>query len=334
MTVHAFAAKGAKQQLEPFEYELGPLGPDEVDVKVSHCGICHSDLAMIDNDWGFTPYPIVPGHEAIGTISAMGSNVKKLKIGQRVGVGWQCGACYQCEWCEQGLESMCAKERDTIVGHHGAWGDYVRVDGKFATPIPEALDSATAGPLMCAGTTVFTPMLRYGVTSTMRTAVVGIGGLGHLAVQFLAKFGCDVTAISSSHNKDEEAHSLGATHFIATRTPGELKKAADSFDYIICTVTGDLDWPELIAALRPQGELVIVGVPKSAIAVPAFGIIAKEKSICGGRTGSPKDTSAMLEFSARHNIKPTCESFAMKDINAAVARAHSGKVRYRAVLVA
>jgi uncharacterized zinc-type alcohol dehydrogenase-like protein len=334
MTVYAYAAKGAKQTLEPFQYELGPIGPGEVDVKVTHCGICHSDLAMIDNDWQFSSYPLVAGHEAVGTISAVGSSVSTLKAGQRVGVGWQCGACYNCEWCQQGLESLCASERDTIVAHHGAFADYVRVDAKFALSMPDALDSATAGPLMCAGTTVFTPMARYGVKPTMKTAVVGIGGLGHLAVQYLAAFGCEVTAISSSHNKDEEARSFGATKFIATKTPGELQKAAGAFDFILCTVTADLNWGDYLAALRPQGELVFVGVPESALKLPPFDIIGKEKSVRGGRAGSPKDTAAALEFAARHKIKPMCESFAMKDINAAIAHVHSGKARYRAVLVA
>jgi uncharacterized zinc-type alcohol dehydrogenase-like protein len=219
MSIKGYAAMGPKQPLQAFEYEPGPLGPHEVEVKVSHCGICHSDLAMIDNDWGFTGYPLVPGHEVIGTVAAIGSDVEGPKVGQRVGVGWHAGSCGHCEWCGKGLESLCANERATIVHHHGGWAEAVRVDAKFALPIPEALESSVSGPFMCAGSTVFTPMARFGVVPTMKTAVVGIGGLGHLAVQFLNAFGCEVTAISSSHAKDEEARRMGATHFIATRGP-------------------------------------------------------------------------------------------------------------------
>jgi uncharacterized zinc-type alcohol dehydrogenase-like protein len=239
-----------------------------------------------------------------------------------------------CEWCGRGREHLCLTEEATIVGRHGGWADSVRVKSKFAIPIPEAIPSEFAGPLMCAGSTVFSPMLHYGVTSTMRTAVVGVGGLGHLAVQYQAAFGCEVTAISSTHNKDEEARKFGARHFIATRGTDELAKAANSFDFIISTAPGSLDWPQFINALRPGGQLVIVGVPDADLKFNAFGLIGKEKSVRGGRLGSPSDTAQQLEFVARHNIRPMIEKFPMGDINAAVDRTRSGKARYRVVLEA
>ena len=334
MTIKAYAAKSAKGKLEAFEYDAGPLGPHEVDVAVTHCGICHSDIALIDNDWHFTKYPLVPGHEVIGIVSAIGAEVEGLKVGTRVGVGWQCGSCGTCEWCATGQENFCAREKDTIVYHNGGFADSVRADWNFAVPIPDGLDSAVAGPLMCAGSTVFSPMLHFGVNGNMRAAVVGIGGLGHLAVQYLASHGCDVTAISSSHNKDEEARKFGASHFIATKDGNELKKAAGTFDFILSTVSADVNWADYIAALRPHGRLCIVGIPENDIKVPAFGIIQQEKSVTGGRCGSPSDTAAMLAFSARHGVKPMCEFFNMKDINAAVDHVRAGKARYRAVLVA
>jgi len=194
MAVKAYSAKAPKGRLEPFEYDPGPLGPHEVEVKVEYCGICHSDLAMIDDDWGFSAYPLVPGHEVVGTVAAVGADVEGLEVGRRVGLGWQCGSCGRCEWCGRGLESLCAKSQGTIVHHHGGWAERVRTHWKFAVPLPEALDPAVAGPLMYAGSTVFTPMKRFGVEPWMRTAVLGIGGLGHLAVQFLSAFGCEVTA--------------------------------------------------------------------------------------------------------------------------------------------
>ncbi len=333
MGVKAYAAKTAKSRLEPFEYEPGPLGPREVEVRVEFCGICHSDVAMIDNDLGFSTYPLVPGHEVIGTVAAVGSHVDAARVGQRVGVGWHCGSCGQCEWCSRGLESFCAKDRPTIVRHHGGWAESVRCEAKFAVPIPDALDSSVAGPLMCAGTTVFTPMLHFGVAPWMRTAVVGIGGLGHLAVQFLAASGCEVTAISTSHDKDEQARALGASRFIATRGTDELKKAANSFDFILSTVSADIPWGDYVNALRPQGRLVNVGLTGADMKIPPFPLLY-ERSVSGSQAGSPSDIAAMLSFAARKGVKPMVEVLPMKDVNDAVDRVRSGKVRFRAVLEA
>jgi uncharacterized zinc-type alcohol dehydrogenase-like protein len=331
MTIKAYAVKGPKQKLEPFEYDPGPLPPDQVEVRVTHCGICHSDLAMIDNDWGFSSYPLVPGHEVVGVVSAVGAEVRHLAVGTRVGVGWHEGSCGHCEWCYRGKESLCVKERALIVGHHGGWGDSVRAHWKFAVPLPDAIDSAVAGPFMCAGATVFTPMVEFGVKPWMRTAVIGVGGLGHLAVQFLAAMGCDVTAISSTHSKDDLARKLGATHFIASREPDELKKAAGTFDFIMSTVDADLPWVDYVNALRPQGRLVFVGIPGSPVSVPVFGMVL-EKSVSGGCCGSPSDTARMLEFAGRTGVKPVVEQFAMRDVNAAIDHLRAGKARFRVVL--
>ncbi len=334
MTIKAFAASAPKGLLEIFNYDPGALGPRQVEVKVTHCGICHSDQAMIDNDWHFSTYPLVPGHEVVGTVAAIGSAVQGLTLGQRVGIGWQCGSCGECEFCRRGRESFCAKERDTIIRHHGGFGEHVRSDANFAIPLPDALDSAQAAPLLCAGTTVFTPLLHHNVTGDMRVAVVGIGGLGHLAVQFLAKMGCEVTAISTTRDKEAEAREFGATHFIATKGTDELGKAAGRFDFILNTVPSNLPWMEYLAALRPEGKLVIVGVPESDMKIPAVMLIGQEKSICGGRTGSPADIATMLAFAARHGVKAKIEKFPMKDINAAMDRVRTGKMRYRVVLEA
>ncbi len=333
MAIKGYATKGPKGPLEPFEFEPGPLGADEVEVevKVTHCGICHSDLAMIDNDWGFSTYPLVPGHEVVGTIAALGSNVTDRKVGERVGVGWSCGSCGHCEWWGHGLESLCAQNQGVIVGHHGGWAESVRAKSKFAVPMPEVLESELAGPLMCAGSTVFTPMARFGVKPTMRAAVVGIGGLGHLAVQFLKAFGCDVTAISSTHSKDDEARKMGASHFLATKGTDELKQAANSFDFILSTVSADVPWGDYVGALRPQGRLVLVGIPESDLKIPPFPLLT-EKSVSGGSCGSPSDTANMLDFAARNNIRPVVEPFAMAEVNKAVDHVRSGKARYRVVL--
>ncbi len=334
--VESYAALSAKAKLEPFAFDTGNLGPDEVDVHVTHCGVCHTDVAMVDNEWGTSQYPVVAGHEVVGTVAAVGANVDRLKVGQRVGVGALCGSCMKCEWCEGGAQHVCADVVGTVMGSHkGGFGSTVRVNNwRFAYLLPEAIASEHAGPLMCAGTTVFTPMLRYGVRPTQRVAVVGIGGLGHLALQFLTKWGCDVTAISSSHAKDEQAHTFGARHFIATRGTDELKKAARSFDFIISTVSADLPWDEYLAALRPEGKLCIVGIPDQRISLSPWSLIAGEKSIVGGQPGSIDETTEMLAFTALHGIKPMIETFPMEDAEAALDHTRQGKARYRAVLVA
>jgi uncharacterized zinc-type alcohol dehydrogenase-like protein len=334
MAVKGYAAKSAKGKLEPFDYQPGPLGPEEVEVKVSHCGICHSDIAMIDNDWGWSHYPLVPGHEVVGTVTAVGGQVgDRLKLGQRVGVGWFSGSCQRCEWCLRGRDNLCAQGQGTILGRPGGWAESVRCHWKFAVPMPDALPSQDAGPLMCAGSTVFTPMVQYGVKPWMSTAVVGVGGLGHLAVQFLAKMGCEVTAISTSHDKDDGARKLGATRFLATRGTDELKKAAGSFDFILSTVSSDVPWGDYIAALRPQGRLVICGLPESDVRFPVVPLLP-ERSVSGGMCGSPSDTALMLQFAGRQGVRPVTEQFAIKDVNAALDRVRSGKVRFRAVLAA
>lgn len=334
--VHAYAAMAAKAPLMPFSYEPGALGPDEVDVRVTHCGICHTDAAMVDNEWGFSQYPVVPGHEVVGTVSAVGANVTGLAVGERVRVGALCGACMKCEWCEAGQQHVCPSVVGTVMnGHRGGFATHVRVSNwQFAMPIPSAIASEHAGPLMCAGTTVFTPLLRYGVRSTDRVAVVGIGGLGHLALQYLAKWGCDVTAISSTHDKDAQARAFGARHVIATRGTHELQAVARTFDFILSTVSAALPWDVFLAALRPQGKLCIVGIPDQPISVQPFNLIGGEKSIVGGQPGSIAEMRKMLAFTAQHGIKPMIETFRMTDANLALEHTRSGKARFRAVLVA
>lgn len=332
MKVSAFAATEAKQDLRPFTYELGEPGAMDVDIRVTHCGICHSDIAMIDNDWQWSQYPLVAGHEVVGVVERVGAGVTNVKPGDRVGLGWQCDSCGKCEFCATGRENVCAGEKDTIVGRPGGFGSHVRANARFVLPIPEGLDSAGAAPLMCAGTTVFTPMRRHKVTSGMRTAVVGVGGLGHLAVQYLAKMGCEVTAISSSHDKDEEAKKLGATKFIATKSGDELKRAARSFDFVICTASSSVDWSALVATLRPDGQFVLCGIPEKEVSIYAIPMILGETSFTGGRAGSPSDTAAMLEFSARHRVHAMTETFPFARINEGIGRTRSGKARWRVVL--
>ncbi|MCY1065356.1 NAD(P)-dependent alcohol dehydrogenase [Nannocystis sp. RBIL2] len=338
MRVTAHAARFARGPLAPLEYEAPPLGPDEVDVAVTHCGICLTDVDMVDNKWGISNFPVVAGHEIVGTVAAMGPGVdtKRLRVGQRVGVGAICGSCMRCEWCEGGKQNVCSGRVDTVMrGHLGGFASHVRASHwQFVQPIPEAIASEHAGPLLCAGATVFTPLLRHGVRPTDRVAVVGIGGLGHLALQYLAHWGCDVTAISSSRDKEAQSREFGARHFIATHDADELKQAAGRFDFILSTVSADLPWDDYIAALRPRSTLCIVGVPEKPISIHAIGLLANEKVVAGGIPGSLIETRQMLEFTARHGIKPVVETFPMAEATRALEHVRQGKARFRAVLVA
>lgn len=330
--IHGLAAHAAGAQLVPYRYDPGSIKPNEVEVRISHCGVCHSDIHLIDNDWGISKYPFIPGHEIVGTISAAGSDVKDRKIGDRVGIGWQADSCGICEWCRQGDEHLCALAQPTCVGRNGGYADSIRVNSKFAIPVPEALESQNVAPLLCAGITVYTPIRNHGVRPSSRVGVVGIGGLGHIGLQFAKAFGAEVTALSTSLDKEAEALEMGADHFVNTRDMGALKKIAGSFDFLLSTVSADQDWQALVNTLRPKGTLCIVGVPPSPVSIQAFALIAGQRAITGSPSGSPRDLHEMLDVAARHNVKAITESFPMAKANDAIAKVKKSKVRYRAVL--
>ncbi len=330
--IHGLAVHAAGAQLLGYKYEAGELKPDEVEIRISHCGVCHSDVSLIDNDWGNSKYPFIPGHEIVGTVTAVGSDVRDRTTGERVGVGWQADSCGTCEWCRQGEEQLCAKRRPTCIGRNGGYADAIRVNARFAVPVPESLESENVAPLLCAGITVYSPLRNHNVRPSSRVGVVGIGGLGHLGVQFAKTFGAEVTAFSTSKDKEAEALSLGAHHFINTRDTGALKKVSGCFDFILSTVSADQDWPGLVNALRPKGSLCIVGVPPSPVQLQAFPLIGGHKSVAGSAIGSPQDIHEMLDVAARHNVKAITERFPMAKANDAVAKVKRNQVRYRAVL--
>jgi alcohol/geraniol dehydrogenase (NADP+) len=332
-TIHGFATHAAGAELVSYKYDAGELKPNEVEIRISHCGICHSDVHLINNDWGISQYPFIPGHEVVGEVTAIGDAVKDRKVGERVGVGWQADSCGICEWCIQGDEHLCALSQPTCVGRNGGYAEAIRVNSKFAIPIPEAIESEGAGPLLCGGITVYSPLRNLGVRPSSRVAVIGIGGLGHLALQFARAFGADVTAISTSKDKEEEAMALGANHFVDTHESSTLKSLAGSFDVILNTANADQDWQVYVNALRPKGTLVFLGVPPKPITVQAFPLVAGQRAISGSPTGSPRDLNEMMRVAARHNVKAMTELFAMDKVNDAIALVKKNKVRYRAVLV-
>ena len=330
--IKALAASGAKQPLKPFEYNPGPLGSEQVEIAVESCGICHSDLSMLDNDWGMTVYPFVPGHEVVGTVAALGDHTKRLKVGDRVGLGWYSDSCGSCEQCLSGNQNLCAKAEGTIVGRHGGFATHVRANWTWVTPLPTGIDASKAGPLLCGGITVFNPIVQCGIRPTDRVAVIGIGGLGHMALKFLRAWGCEVTAFTTSDSKREEALRLGAHRTLNSRNPAELAGAAGSFDFILNTANAGLDWNSYIAALKPKGRLHTVGAVPEPMAMAAFPMIVGQKSLSGSPLGSPATTDTMLQFSARHGIAPTTEFFPMSRANEALDHLRSGKARYRIVL--
>ena len=330
--IHAYAAHQAGGALEAFTYEAGPLGPHEIEIKVEHCGLCHSDLSMINNDWRASRYPLIAGHEAIGTITAIGADVQTLKIGQRVGAGWNGQSCLYCSPCMSGQHHRCTDLMTTIAGR-GGFADYMRVQDIWAVPLPDGLEASSSGPLFCGGITVFAPLLDFNVKPTDKVAVIGIGGLGHLALQFCRAWGCEVTAFTSSMDKADALYELGAHHCVNSRDDTALKALRGQFDFILSTVNVSLPWHRYLVALAPQGKLITVGIPAEPIAVSAGGLIAGQKLVSGSDTGSPETVRKMLEFCARHSIKPAAEYFPMSEINAAIDHLKSGKARYRVVLV-
>lgn len=331
-TIRAYAAHQPKSDLQPFEYDPGPLADDQVEIAVSHCGICHSDLSMLDNDWQITGYPIVPGHEVVGTVAAVGNRVTTRKVGDRVGLGWYSRSCQTCKQCLSGDQNLCPTAEATIVGRHGGFADRVRAHHLWTSPVPEGLDPAKAGPLFCGGVTVFNPIIQAGVLPTHRVGVVGIGGLGHLALQFLNKWGCEVTAFSSSAGKTDEAKKLGAHHVVNSRDDAAMEKLAGSLDFILVTVNVSLNWPLYVNALAPKGRLHIVGAVAEPIPMIAMPLIMAQKSLSASPLGSPQTVATMLEFCRRHEIAPVTETFPLSKVNEALSHLRAGRARYRIVL--
>ena len=330
--IQGLAAHAAGSELLPLRYDPGKLGAYEVEISITHCGVCHSDLHLIANDWGISQYPFIPGHEVVGTVAALGSEVRTLELGQRVGLGWQSNSCGHCEWCMRGQENLCAASEGTCVHRHGGYADRIRADSRFVVPIPDALPSEQSAPLLGGGITVYNPMRVFGVNPSSRVGIVGIGGLGHLAIQFARVFGAHVTAFSTTVGKEEEARALGAHHFVHSRESKSMKEVAGSLDFILSTVNADQDWSAYLQALRPNGSLWFVGVPPSPVSVHTFPLVSGMRTIGGSPVGSPFRLREMLDVAARHGVKAVTESFPMSKANEAIDKVRKGKVRYRAVL--
>lgn len=330
--IKAYAAKEAGAKLEAFEYDPGELRPEQIEIKVLNCAICHSDLSMLNNEWNMTAFPFVGGHEVVGEVIALGENAKGLSIGDKVGVGWSSESCGHCHYCISGDPKNCGAREQTIVRRHGGFADRLRCHWGWAIKLPDGPDVRSAAPLFCAGVTVFSPFFELGIKPTDKVGVVGIGGLGHLALQFADKWGCEVTAFSTSESKADEAKNFGADFVVDTHSERELESLKGKFDLILVTSNQPLNWKLYFKALSPRGKLHVVGVVAEPFQMSVSSVMSGGKMFSASGTGNPSTISTMLEFCARHSIKPITEKFPMSQINEAFDHLRSGKARYRIVL--
>jgi uncharacterized zinc-type alcohol dehydrogenase-like protein len=330
---HGWATLAAGQPLAPYAFDPGPLKPEEAEIAVEYCGLCHSDLSVVNNDWGNTRFPLVPGHEAVGRVLALGEQAKGLKVGQRVGIGWTAESCMFCHQCLSGDQHLCAQAVPTILGHNGGgFADRLRAHWAWTIPLPEGIDVAASGPLLCGGVTVFAPLATFDIKGSDHVGVIGIGGLGHMGIKFANAWGCEVTAFTSSDSKQAEARGFGAHRVISSRSKQAIADAASSIDLLLVTTNVSLDWPAMLQTLKPRGRMHVVGAVVEPMGIPAFSLIGGQKSVSGSPTGSPAMLATMLEFAARHKIAPQVEYFPLSKVNDALAHLRAGKARYRIVL--
>ena len=331
-TVKAYAARDTGGAFEPYEYELGPIGPDEVDIAVESCGICHSDLSMLEDAFGMAQFPLVPGHEVVGTVSAVGDHVAHVALGDRVGLGWHAGYCMVCDECLGGHHNLCAEAEPTIAGRHGGFADTVRARSASVARLPSGLDGREAGPLLCGGMAVFNPLMQLDLSPTSSVGVIGIGGLGHLALKFANAWGCEVTAFTSE-SKQQEALELGAHDTINSRDPEAIKSAKQRFDLVLSTVNVPMDWNAVLGTLKPRGRLHMPGAVTEPLNINLLpDMMFNQLSVGSSPVGSPVTIRHMLEFAARHDVTPVNEHFPMSQVNDAFEHLRSGKARYRIVL--
>ncbi|GAB3936159.1 NAD(P)-dependent alcohol dehydrogenase [Mucilaginibacter myungsuensis] len=337
----AYAAQTPETDLAPWDFERREIGPHDVQFDILYCGVCHSDLHQIKNDWFPGIFPMVPGHEIVGRIVAVGEHVKNFKVGQLAGTGCMVDSCQVCENCKQDLEQYCLEgntqtynsmERDGSRPTYGGYSNTIVVREEFVLHISEDVDLAATAPLLCAGITTYSPLRHWGVGKGHKLAVLGLGGLGHMAVKFGVAFGAEVTVLSTSPKKEEDAKKLGAHHFVVTSDPEQIKAATGTFDFILDTVSAPHDFNMYLSLLRTNGVHICVGVPPEPAQIAAFSLLGGRKSLAGSGIGGIKETQEMLDFCAEHNIVSDIELIDIKDITASYDRMVKGDVRYRFVI--
>ncbi|MGI4874267.1 MAG: NAD(P)-dependent alcohol dehydrogenase [Janthinobacterium lividum] len=338
----AYAAPAANIPLEPFSLERRAPGPHDVQIEILFCGVCHSDLHQIRDEWGGSIFPMVPGHEIVGRVAAVGAHVSKFKVGDLAGVGCMVDSCRTCPSCQDGLEQYCettgmvgtynAREIGNGQPTYGGYSQQIVVDEKYTLQISEKLDLARVAPLLCAGITTYSPLRQWQVGPGHRVAVMGLGGLGHMAVKFAVALGAEVTVLSTSAGKEADAKALGAHKFVVTSDKAQFKAVGSYFDFIINTVSAQLDLTQYLNLLRRDGTMILLGVPTEAPHIHAFNLIAKRRRLAGSLIGGIAETQEMLDFCAEHNIMSDIEVIDIQHINEAYERMLKGDVKYRFVI--
>ncbi|KAH9593319.1 alcohol dehydrogenase [Trypanosoma melophagium] len=337
-----YAAPSAKAPLEPYSFKRRAVGPKDVSIKIAYCGVCHSDIHQARDEWSAGLFPMVPGHEIVGHVTAVGADVKKFKVGDTVGVGCLVDSCRKCEECKKGLEQYCsegntwtynARTRDGKEITQGGYSDHIVTDEDFVVRVPSNLDLAAAAPLLCAGITTYSPLRHWGVKAGTKVGVVGLGGLGHMAVKIAKAMGADVTVFTTTENKLESAKKLGADHVIISKDPKQMEAAKGTLNYILDTVGAPHDLSPYILALKTDGVHTLVGIPEgNHPPVPPFPLILGRKSIAGSLVGGIAETQEMLDFCGKHGIVSEIEKIKIDYINTAYERVIKSDVKYRFVI--
>lgn len=340
MRVNAYAAPAAGQPLAPTTIERRDVGPNDVLIEIQYAGICHSDIHTVNGDWGRQPFPVVPGHEIVGVVAEVGSDVTKHRVGDRVGVGCMVNACRECTNCRNGNEQYClngmvgtyaATDRDGTTTQ-GGYSTHVVVDADFVLSVPDGLDPAAAAPLLCAGITTYAPLVHWGAGPGKKVAIVGLGGLGHMGVKIAHAMGAEVTVLSQSLKKQEDGLRLGADAYYATSDPSTFEELAGRFDLIINTVSAAIDVDAYLGLLAVDGTLVNVGAPPEPLSVNAFSLITARRSFAGSMIGGIAFTQEMLDFCAEHGLGAEVEVIPVDQVNEAYERVLASDVRYRFVI--
>lgn len=340
-SVKSYAAQAATTPLAPHTINRRDPKPDDVQIDILYCGVCHSDLHTARNEWGGTIYPCVPGHEIVGKVTAVGDKVTKYKVGDTVGVGCLVDSCRECENCKEGLEQYCVngfvgtyngQQKDGSGNTYGGYSKQIVVTEDFVLKISDKLPLDGVAPLLCAGITTYSPLRHWKVKAGDRVGVVGLGGLGHMGVKLAVSMGAEVTMLSHSASKQKDAEKLGAHKFILTSDKEQVKNVTGYFDFILDTVSADHDYNMYLSMLRTNGNMVCVGAPPSPAQIPAFNLIFGRRSIGGSLIGGIPETQEMLDYCAEHNIVSDVEVIDIKDINESYERMLKGDVRYRFVI--
>ena len=330
--MHAYQALTPSAPFQLVEIADPTIGEHDVEIAVEVCALCHSDLHLWHGDWS-NDLPMTLGHEIVGHVTRLGRGVSGLQIGARVGLGWQCGACFTCELCQRGDSHLCTGGKvRTCVRHVGGLAERVSADSRFVYELPAALNSIDAAPLMCAGLTVFAPLSRAQLSVGQRVAIVGMGGLGHLAVQFASAMGAEVDVFDLDDQKRSDALRLGATNLHLSSDIATLDALSNRYDYVLVTTPANLDWDRFLSLLRIGGTMCLIGAPSRPVSINADNLLDAQRWITGSVIGSPSDMRAMLAFAVAHNIRPMTEIMPVSEVNSAFARLASGLARFRVVL--